>query len=564
MSVSKFHSNTFSSIFTVLLLVFGLFFPLLLGCDTGAKLVEKAQNAVRNSSITDEENEEEEYVVIELNAPKKTENVSENTKETKIASLPETVTKNTAETVTFPITSSSPTQKKNVILMIADGAGFGSFYATADFMTGSPTGLFYQKMPWKNASVATFHKKSFYEPEADWKEFKNLHIPFYEKEAAFIPPESASTGTAMMTGVKTRNGRIGIGPNDEKLTTIAEIFHQNGYRTGAVTSFQIASATMATVVAHSLERKEGQKILSEMLSDGNLDVIIGAGHPEYDDDGTARAPVFGKYGPSEKLWEEIQAGNLPEYRFIEKRTDFQALAEMTPDKMMDKTPSELPSRILGIAPVANSFQCHRSADIAQLSTSPTLSEVALTALNVLAFMPKNDATETGELTVESFSKTTLARSPGFFLMIESGAVDVANDAQNLTRCVEEMTDFNNAVSAVCAWVEKYSSWEETLLIVTADHDNGAIYGPDTDAEGIPISAPIYRGKGNLPKVRYYADDHTKQLVPIYVRGAGAEILDTLIIGTDARMGNFWDYDGRYIDNTAIFRLMMNGLNLSVH
>ncbi|MDO4628921.1 MAG: alkaline phosphatase, partial [Planctomycetia bacterium] len=250
-------------------------------------------------------------------------------------------------------------------------------------------------------------------------------------------------------------------------------------------------------------------------------------------------------------------------------------AEEKPNKTpeiadMEKNPEgnfpELPARLLGIAPVANSFQCHRSANVPQLSTSPTLREVTLAALNVLAFMPKKTESETGklmgELTLESFSGSSLEyvpkRSPGFFLMIESGAVDVANDAKDLTRCVEEMSDFNDTVSAVCAWVEKYSSWEETLLIVTADHDNGAIYGPNADAEGIPTSAPIYRGKGNLPEVRYYSDDHTKQLVPIYARGAGAELLDTLTTGTDTKMGNFWNYDGRYIDNTAIFTLMMNG------
>ncbi|MDO4630565.1 MAG: alkaline phosphatase, partial [Planctomycetia bacterium] len=359
MSVSKSHSYTFSlpfpPIFTIILLVFGLLFPLMTGCDAGAKLMEKAQNAVKTSSAMDEDEEkedEEEYVVIDLNAPKKVENAPNETEsdlksELKSENIAEVEAEKTTKIASeselkpgvkmVPASETSPTRKKNIILMIADGAGFGSFYAAADFMTGSPTGLFYQKSPWKNASVATFHKKSFYEPEADWKEFKNLHIPFYEKEPAFIPPESASTGTAMMTGVKTRNGRIGIGPNDEKLMTIAEIFHKNGYRTGAVTSFQIASATMATVAAHSLERKEGQKMLTDMLRDGNLDVLIGAGHPGYDDDGRAREAIFGKYGPSAELWKEIQSGNLPEYHFLEKRVDFQSLAELTPDKILKMT-----------------------------------------------------------------------------------------------------------------------------------------------------------------------------------------------------------------------------------
>lgn len=434
-------------------------------------------------------------------------------------------------------------QPKNVVLMIADGAGFGAFYSAADFTTGSPQGLFYQQSPWSMTSVATFHKKSFYDTQKDWDDFKNLRVPFYEKEPAFIPPDSASTGTALMTGVKTRNGRVGVGPNDERLETIAEIFHKKGRRTGAVTSFQIASATMATAAAHDPERKNGQKMFAEMLLDGNLDVIIGAGHPEFNDDGQRRKAVFGKYGPSQELWSQIHAGALPNgWMFTDSLNDIQSLATRTPDQISPSDVPLTPIRLLALAPVANSFQCHRKAGSPPLPTSPTLAQATLAALNVLAFTPQKGMLK--------------PNAKGFFLLAEGGAVDVANDANDLVRCVEEMTDFNQAVAAVCDWVEKYSSWDETLVIVTADHDNGAIYGPETGADGIPLSAPIYRGKGNLPVAKYYSDDHTKQLVPLYARGAGSErFLHEFTVGIDKKMGKFWNYDGRFIDNTAVFRVM---------
>lgn len=494
------------SYFSNVLLIVALCFGCLTGCSRTSE-----------GTVSDEISTDDEVVTIELDVPK-----------TNVKPRVETIDNNTQ--YSNPL---SVSRKKNVILMIADGAGFGSFYCAADFETGSPTGVFYQQTPWKSTSVATFHKKSFYDPAQDWADFKNLRVPFFNKEPAFIPPDSASTGTAMMTGVKTRNGRVGIGPDDERLETIAEIFHRTGHAAGAVTTYQIASATMADAAAHEIERKHGQALFAQLLLDGNLDVLIGAGHPNFDDDGTLRAaPVFGKYGPSPEIWAKIQAKDLPdEWIFIEKRSDFQEFANASPEKT-------LPKKILGLIQTANSSQFHRREGAASLETSPSLSETALTAIQVL-----------------SRSKS---EKKGFFLLVEGGAVDCANDANNLERCVEEMQDFNAAVAAVCRWVETYSSWDETLVIVTADHDNGAIYGPDCGSDGIPTSAPIYRGKGIFPDAKYYSDDHTKQLVPLYARGPGAEKINDFIAGTDERMGKFWNYDGRYIDNTAVFTLMMDG------
>lgn len=497
------------------------------------------------------EPEEDEFVTIELDAPK-TADLADSSLETWPDDEPESGAETASKSTPTPTlalapeptpkakpqTAAKPTHKapKNVILMIADGAGFGAFYSAADFQTGSPTGLFYQQAPWEMTSVATFHKKSFYDPKRDWADFKNYFVPFYQREAEFIPPDSASTGTTLNTGVKTRNGRIGMGPDDEKLTTLAEIFHQDGRRTGAVTSFQIASATVAAVAGHDLERKNGQKLFAQLLLDGNLDVLIGASHPEFDDDGKPRSPEFGKYGPGEELWAQIRSGDLPAgWLFIEKRADFQKFAALTPDVIHA---GELPEHLLGIAQSANSFQCHRSAGAPFLTTTPSLPEASLAALNLLAVDPK-----TGK------------RSKGFYVMIEGGCVDVANDAHDLTRCVEEMVDFNEAIEAVCAWVEKYSSWDETLLIITADHDNGAIYGPETGPDGVPTTPPLYRGKGQLPEMKYYSDDHTKQLVPLYARGLGSDRFREFVVGTDERMGKFWLYDGRYVDNTSVFKVI---------
>ena len=51
---------------------------------------------------------------------------------------------------------------------------------------------------------------------------------------------------------------------------------------------------------------------------------------------------------------------------------------------------------------------------------------------------------------------------GFFVMIEGGAIDWANHANQKGRLVEEASDFLQAIAAVNTWVETMSSSDQTL------------------------------------------------------------------------------------------------------
>ena len=135
---------------------------------------------------------------------------------------------------------------------------------------------------------------------------------------------------------------------------------------------------------------------------------------------------------------------------------------------------------------------------------------------------------------------------GFHLMIEAGAIDWAGHANDIARDIEEVRAFNDAVEAVVAWVEENSSWNETLLIVTADHETGYLSGA---GEG-----EFYRAltgeAGQAPTHQYYSDNHTNMVVPFYFRGAGsADIMDS-VTGTDPVRGD-------YIDNITVANLTLD-------
>jgi alkaline phosphatase len=66
--------------------------------------------------------------------------------------------------------------------------------------------------------------------------------------------------------------------------------------------------------------------------------------------------------------------------------------------------------------------------------------------------------------------TTLAASKRpFALFVEAGDVDWALHDNNLDNAVGAVFSGEEAVKAIIAWVEKNSNWDESVLIVTADH-----------------------------------------------------------------------------------------------
>ena len=91
----------------------------------------------------------------------------------------------------------------------------------------------------------------------------------------------------------------------------------------------------------------------------------------------------------------------------------------------------------------NSADVYEPCDI---SENPTLAEMTKAALQVL---------ETND--------------NGFWLMIEAGDVDWANHNNNLDDSIGAVFSGEAAFDEVVKWVETNSNWNETAVILTADH-----------------------------------------------------------------------------------------------
>jgi alkaline phosphatase len=430
-----------------------------------------------------------------------------------------------ALTSAVPAAAADPTGPKNVIVLIGDGMGYnhidaaslyehGTTYAQVDVdplagtirhLPGTASQVF-QSFPVQVAmSTHSANGRAEYDPTKAWADFDWI------SEGA---TDSAAAGTALATGVKTDNGILGMDPAGNTVKNVAERAAELDKATGVVTSVQFSHATPASWGAHNASRNDLHGISDEMIA-GPLDVIMGAGHPYFDDDhqaiGTGRFDYL-----SEGAWNRLADGQTP-FTLIEDKAEFEALA----------AGGDVPEQVFGLAQVASTLQQARSGgaegqlpfEVAQNDVA-SLATMTQGALNVLE---QDD--------------------DGLFLMVEGGAIDWTGHANETTRNIEETIEFNRAVETVVDWVEAESSWDETLVIVTADHETGYLDGSRSD----PTWTPITGAKGQLPDEAWFSGNHTNQLVPLFAKGAGSELLASYATGTDP-------VRGAYLDNVDVARV----------
>ena len=413
-----------------------------------------------------------------------------------------------------------PRSPKNVIVMIGDGMGYNQLdavglyrYGTSaaqvavDARTGAIVRAPGTPVPELAAAdvklaVRTTQYGASYDPAKAWASFGNV---------LSNPTDSAAAATAMATGVKTRNGAIGVDPGGTRVQNLSELAIATGRSAGVVTTVPFSHATPAGFTAHDASRNSYKAIARDQMR-SKLSVVMGAGNPWYTDNNRKRSSA--KYNYLYKSdYQKLTAGKSG-FTYLASKASFDKLTRGT-----------APKRVFGVARVASTLQQRRSGTTsrtgAKRNAVPSLATMAKGALNVLD-----------------------ADRDGLFLMIEGGAIDWANHANQKGRLVEESSDFLTAIAAVNNWVETRSSWDETLLIVTADHESGYLTG----AGAGPNWTMLTGRAGSVPAMSWHTGGHTSQLVPFYARGSAASAFTDAVVGQDPVRGAF-------LDNTSIQKVV---------
>ena len=286
------------------------------------------------------------------------------------------------------------------------------------------------------------------------------------KSADNAVTDSAASGTAFATGTKTSNGVLGLGvaskgerQSPRMLVSVAQLAHADGRAVALMTNDRITGATPGAFYAHVLGRGEAARV-AEQAAQSGYEVLVGS------------AASGRHFRPKEQdgdrkdgrdvVAEMVQAG----YVCVTSQQDFAAAPR-------DR-------KALG-------FFLEEAQD---------------------------------EVSLEAALKTALARvgdaPKGFFMMCESALTDHGNHGNRPSYSVRGALQVDWATAAALDFAEKRG---DTLVIVTADHETGAV-------------SVVRSPESGRVTVFYGATSHTGAPVEIHAYGPGAECFEGLIDNTD--------------------------------
>jgi len=306
-----------------------------------------------------------------------------------------------------------------------------------------------------------------------WSKPSDVEYPISRSRA--VPhayTDSSSSASSLTAGVKIFNGSVNVSSTLEKAETIAHwAQREKGMSVGAVTSVPICHATPAAAYAHNVSRDDYQDLTRDMLGLpsiahpemplSGLDVVIGSGWGESTESNKGQGNNFvpGNRYLTDEDAATVQARETNRYTLATRvagQDGRSVLEKATAEAILSKT------RLLGFFGVGKGHLPFRTANgdfqpaidvkaaevytAAEIEENPTLVDMTRAALQVLEQNAK-----------------------GFWLMVEAGDVDWANHSNNIDSSIGAVLSGDAAVAEVFRWVEQHNAWNETLVIVTADH-----------------------------------------------------------------------------------------------
>lgn len=350
---------------------------------------------------------------------------------------------NSVEEENKPIILKNVTTAKNVILMIGDGMGPQQIMA-GEVFKGEKLAM--QGFPYKT-TVET-------------------------RSASDNITDSAAAGTALATGVRTKNGMVGMSSDSVDLTTIVDIAHSLGKRTGVIATEELNGATPMAFSGHATSRNNASNLIRSAATTSNVN-------------------FFASYTIKPFYREEFANADY------ETVTEVDMISESTSDK------------------VFGSYWIKASAP----SMSADVAEVAFDRVVVEA--------------LEYLSKD----EDGFFLMAEGSHIDHGGHNNDIKYMLEELLAFDDAVQAVLEWAKDR---DDTVVIVTADHETGGLL-LDSTATQEQLQEAYATGVKNC--YEWTTGGHTATDVNCYINGADIDFSE-YSFGTNGR-----------IKNTDVFEIM---------
>ncbi|XP_015115927.1 alkaline phosphatase, tissue-nonspecific isozyme isoform X2 [Diachasma alloeum] len=337
---------------------------------------------------------------------------------------------------------------KNVIVFVGDGMSIDTITASRIYHRGETSYLAWEKLPHVGL-IKTYNT--------------NKQVP-----------DSASTATALFSGVKTNSQVVGLDSNvgvgdcegslDESyhVESVIEWAQRAGKATGFVTTTRVTHATPAPLYAHCPNRKwecereiptsskACKDIARQLIEDSpgtNIRVIMGGGRQMLKSNatGTKSDPIdtWACYSSDGRdllsYWKNDKEERNLRYKLVQNNRELRSVDPEEVDYLM------------GIFANGHiSMDWNRNTGPAG---QPSLEEMTKMAVRVLQKEKK-----------------------GFLLVVEGGLIDFAHHRGHAAQALRETVRFSDAINTTLGLVNV----DNTLVIVTSDHSHSLMFNGYSD------------------------------------------------------------------------------------
>ena len=326
----------------------------------------------------------------------------------------------TAATLTDTAVYGAAKAPKYVFLFIGDGMSYPQFQAAADYLGAVADPDYTQAEP----SVAVADRKGAVLNGPKTLNFMNFDVAgsAITYDSCSFAPDSASTATSIATGHKTYSGMINVDETGTKsFETIAEKLHeQKDWEIGVISSVNLNHATPAAFYAHQASRNNYYEIGQELVESGF----------EYFAGGALLKPT-GANGDQENLYD------------LAKEAGYKVVT----------TQSE-------------------AAKVSAADDKVLLVDEHLADSDAMAYELDREAGQWALADYVEKGIEVLNNSKGFFMMCEGGKIDWACHANDAGSTVADTVALADAVQVAVDFAKEHP--EETLILVTGDHETGGL------------------------------------------------------------------------------------------
>ena len=248
-------------------------------------------------------------------------------------------------------------------------------------------------------------------------------------------PDSASSGTAISSGLVTKNGMLNVDDEGAKVAPITyDLKNKRKMKIGILTTVPIVHATPAAFYAYSQSRTEYYSIANDLVN-SNFD-YFGDGGFNLDEN---------------QLKDITNKLNDNKYKIVTSREEIENLNKNS-------------GKVVAINPNQN------------WGTTKYLIDSEKNDLQLKDFVRKGI--------------DVLDNENGFFMMAESGMIDYASHNDDVKGVISEVNVLDDAVKEALKFYKKHP--KETLIIVTGDHETGGLALGNNEGFGLYLSKLQYQ------------------------------------------------------------------------